>query len=129
MVKNTINFTLNAGKKLVVNFKEKARIFTEFFASKCTPIANDSSLSRFVVLDSESSLSAINFNNDDPVKIIRSLNINKLHGHYNISIRMIKICDKAIVKPLYMIYKNCIDTDILSDLWKKSSSSSSQERR
>ena len=74
-----------------------------------------------VVLNSEISLSAIHFNNDDTLKIIRSLNINKAHGHDSISIRMIKICDKAIVKPLPIIYKNCIDTGIFPDLWKKSS--------
>ena len=91
---------LNAGNKLVADFKEKARLFNEFFASKCTPIANDSSLPKLVALSSESSLSAIHFNNGDILKIIRSLNINKAHCHYNISIRMIKICDKAIVKPL-----------------------------
>ena len=32
---------------------------------------------------------------------------------------MIKICDKAIIKPLLMIYKNCIDTDIFPDIWNK----------
>ena len=36
------------------------------------------------------------------------------------SLRMIKICDKAIVKPLSIIYKNCIDIGIFPDLWKKS---------
>ena len=33
---------------------------------------------------------------------------------------MIKICDKGIVKPLSIIYKNCTDTGIFPDLWKKS---------
>ena len=32
---------------------------------------------------------------------------------------MIKICDKAIIKPLLMIYRNCIDTDIFPDIWNK----------
>ena len=36
------------------------------------------------------------------------------------SVRMIKICDKATVKPLSIIYKNCIDNGIFPDLWKKS---------
>ena len=82
-----------------------------FFASKCTPITNYSSLSRLVVLNFKSSTSAINFNHDDTLKIIRPLNINKAHGHDNISIRMIKLCDKAIVKPLSIIYSNCTDID------------------
>ena len=61
---------------------------------------NNSLLPRLVVLNSKNSLSAINFNNDDIIKIIRSFNINKAYGRDNISIRMIKICDKAIMKPL-----------------------------
>ena len=90
---------------------------------KMLSITNDSSLPRLVVINSESSLSAIHLNNDDILKIIRSLNINKVHGHDNISIgiiKMIKICNKAIVKPLSIIYQNCIDSGIFLDLWKKS---------
>ena len=82
--------------------------------------SNNSSLPKLVVLNSESSLSAITFSNVDILKIIRSLNINKAHGYDNISIRMIKICDKAIVKSLSIIYRNCIDTGISPDFWKKS---------
>ena len=61
---------------------------------------NNSLLPGLVVLNSKNSLSAINFNNHDIIKFIRSFNINKAYGHDNISIRMIKICDKAIMKPL-----------------------------
>ena len=31
---------------------------------------------------------------------------------------MIKICDKAKVKPISVIYKNCIGTGRFPDLWK-----------
>ena len=82
---------LNVVNRFVADFKEKFRLFNEYFASKCTQITIDSSLPRLVVFNSGSSLSAIHFNNDDILKIIRSLNINKAHGHDNISIRMIKI--------------------------------------
>ena len=51
---------------------------------------------------------------------MRVLNKNKTHGHDEISIRMIKICDEALVKPLSLIYKNCIDTGVFPDIWKKS---------
>ena len=98
---------LNVGNKIAADFKEKARLFNEFFTPKYAPIVNDSSLPRLVALSSESSLSAILFNNGDILKIIRSLAINKAHGHDNISIRMIGICDKATVKPLSIISKNC----------------------
>ena len=51
---------------------------------------------------------------------MRVLNIDKTHGHDEISIRMIKICDEALVKPLSLIYNNCIDTGVFPDIWKKS---------
>ena len=92
---------LNVGNKLVTDFKEKARLFNEFFASKCTPITNDSSLPSLLNLNLISKSSVINFTDDDILKIIRSLNIIKAYGHDGISIRMIKICDKAIPKPVY----------------------------
>ena len=33
---------------------------------------------------------------------------------------MTKICDKVILEPLPITYKNCVDTGIFSNLWKKS---------
>ena len=78
--------------------------------SNCTPITNDNSLSHLLNLSLTFNLSAINFTVDDISKIIRSLNINKAHGHDDISVRVIELCDKAILKPLSIIYKNCIDT-------------------
>ena len=53
-------------------------------------------------------------------KILRSLDINKAHGHDDISVRMVKICDDTIQKPLSIIYNNYITTGIYSNAWKKS---------
>ena len=39
---------------------------------------------------------------------ITSLDINKAHGHDDIPIRMLKICDDAIVEPLKIHYKNSV---------------------
>ena len=52
---------LNVGIKLVTDFKEKARLFNEFFASKCTSITNDGSLPSLLNLNLSSNLSVINF--------------------------------------------------------------------
>ena len=91
---------LNVGNKLETDFKEKARLFNEFFASKCTPITNDSSLPSLLNLSLTCNLFVINFTDDDILKNIRSLNIDKAHGHDDISVRMVKICVKAILEPL-----------------------------
>ena len=69
----------NVGNKLVADFKEKARLFNEFFASNCTPITNDSSLPHLLNLSLTSRLSVINFTDDGILKIVRSVNINKAH--------------------------------------------------
>ena len=85
---------LNVGNKLVTDFKKKARLFNDFFVSKYTPITIDNSLPSLFNLNLTSNLSVTNFTDDDILKIIRSLNINKAHGHDDISIRMIKFVIK-----------------------------------
>ena len=63
---------------------------------------------------------SINFNIVDIMKTIKSLNVNEAQGHNDISIRMRKLCSQSIVKPLSVIFKNCIDNGIFPDIWKKS---------
>ena len=60
----------------------------------------------------------IKFNKDDFLKI-RNLNVNKAHGHDDISIRMLKICDSVVTEPLSILFKNC-DCGIFPDIWKMS---------
>ena len=57
---------------------------------------------------------------DDILKIIRKLNVSKAHGHDDISIRMLKICDSVITEPLSIIFKNCIDCGVFPDTWEMS---------
>ena len=47
----------------------------------------------------------VHFNNDKVLAYIRPLNVNKAHGWDNISIRMIRICDDSLVKPLIHIFR------------------------
>ena len=54
------------------------------------------------------------------MNIINALNINKAHGYDDISNRMIKLCGKSVVKPLPMVFNNCIDTGTFPDIWKQS---------
>ena len=51
--------------------------------------------------------------------MIRSLNVDKVHGHDNKSIRMLKICDTAIIKPLSITFNNSITENMFPDIWKK----------
>ena len=47
--------------------------------------------------------------------------MSKAHGHDDVSVRMLKICDSAIIKPLSIIFRNCISQSTFPDIWKKSS--------
>ena len=94
--------------KLETEFLKKANYFNKFFASKCTPLSNSSSLRSSLYLETEVRLTSINFSDNDILKIIRSLDMNKAHGHDDLSLRMVKICDDAIKKPLSIIYKNVL---------------------
>ena len=60
----------------------------------------------------------INFSESDILKVIRNLDPNKAHGHDEISIRMLQICDKTICKPLYLIFSSCMESDIFPSQWK-----------
>ena len=64
--------------------------------------------------------SSIQFENKDIINVIKALNPCKAHGYDDISIRMLKMCDSAIVKPLTILSKNCISLGIFLDNWKKS---------
>ena len=66
-----------------------------------------------------SRLGTLDFNENEILKI-RALNIHKAHGHNNISIRMIQICDRTLLKPLIIIFQNSVKYSYYPDIWKRS---------
>ena len=63
-------------------------------------------------------MSSVSFSQDDIAKLIQNLVLNKAHGQDNISIFVLKICGSSIYKPLEMIFKQCIETDVFPCEWK-----------
>ena len=106
--------------KFVTDIQKKANVFNKFFAEQCTPLDNNSSLPVNQLFLTQSRLTSLDLDDDELLKIIRALNINKAHGHDNISIRMIKICEKSSIKPLMLIFKKSIRSSYYPDIWKKS---------
>ena len=68
----------------------------------------------------QSRLNSINFNEDEILKIIKALNIHKAHGHDDISIRMIKICDKSLLKQRILLFEISTKSSCYPDIWKRS---------
>ena len=65
------------------------------------------------------SLNTINFIEDDILNVIKKLDPRKAHGHEQISICMVQICDKAICKPLHLIFSSSMESGIFPTEWKK----------
>ena len=69
--------------------------------------------------DTENRLNDINFSYDKILKVIQSLDPNKVHDHDGVSVRMLKLCCPSIIKPLFIIFCNCLKFGTLPDDWKK----------
>ena len=106
--------------KFVNDTKTKPDIFYNLFAEQCTPLKNDSKLPSNQIYLTQSKLVSLDFNEDEVLKIIRSLNMHKAHGYDDISIRIIKICDKSLLKPLIILSKNSTKSSHYPDIWKRS---------
>ena len=105
--------------KFATDFKEKAELFNAFFDKQCSLIDTNSNLPNQWIYSTEKRLSTMRFSEEDIVKITQNLDLNKAHGHDQISIRMLKICGKTICKPLECIFRDCLNTGLLPLEWKK----------
>ena len=100
--------------KLILLQGSGRECFLSFLLLNLHLLSNSSSLPSSLDLETEAGLTSINFSDNDILKMIKSLDINKAHGHDN------SICDDSIKKSLSIIYKNCINTGIYPNAWKKS---------
>ena len=115
-----VTLTVLINNELLSDFMMKANHFNSFLASHRTPLDNKSKIPGNQTYITDSKLSSLQFEVKDIIKILRSPNTNKAHGHDDISIRMLKIFDLAVIKPLFIIFRNCINHSMFPYFWKKS---------
>ena len=108
-------------KNLVTNFKDKAKIFIDFFSKECQPIPNNSTLPSIQSFETSNRLSTVDIDSKKILKLIQGLNSNKAHGHDGISIRMLKICGSTVIKALSLLFNNCLRDGVFPNDWKKAS--------
>ena len=89
----------------VTDFTEKAQLFN--FILQCTTIDTGSEIPQNIPV-AASLLNDFVISDEKILKIIRSLNSNKAHGCDEISVRMIKLSDAALVVPLKIKFTNCL---------------------
>ena len=82
------------------------------------PVANDSTLPAVLETPNET-LSCLEIIASDIGKIIKALKVNKAHGHDEICIRMLRLCESAITELLFLIFRNCLSSNTFPDVWKK----------
>ena len=103
---------------VIIDYKEKAKLFNDYFLDQCKSIINDSTLPIFTQITC-SNLDTIAISQQSILDIIKSLNVNKAHGPDNISGRMIQLCGDKITLPLGIIFVYIINTGIFPTLWSK----------
>ena len=108
---------LFVNSNFVLNCKEKAKIFNDFFAAQCTPFVNNSTLPHITYL-TNSRLSTIEFTEIEIKDILKNLDTSKAHGPDGISGKMINLCGEHLSKPLKIIFSNIIESGQFPDQWK-----------
>ena len=94
-------------------------MFNSFFAKQCSIIDNGSETPSFLHPKTDKSLLNMTFIENKIEKVIQNLDSNKAHGHDMISICMLKTCGNSIIKPLLIIYKNCLKKGCFPNEWEK----------
>ena len=101
----------------VTDFAEKAQIFNDYFILQCTTINTGSEIPQDTPITT-TRISDFFISEEKILNIIRSLNPNKAHGWDEISVRMIKLSDVALVLPLKTIFTNCLRRGLFPEIWK-----------
>ena len=103
---------------VVSDFTTKASLFNNFFAPQFCPVVNSSALPNFCY-KTQKWISDIELKKDDIFLIIKNLNPNKAHEWDNVSVRMIQLCGKSIIKPFKYLFKSSLTAGIFPEDWKK----------
>ena len=101
----------------ILNCREKANIFNEFFSKQCKLITNNSVLPTFNFL-TNNRIDKISIHSSEIISLIRNLNINKASGADGISGQMLRLCDYSVVLPLKIIFENIVSSSVYPDMWK-----------
>ena len=106
-------------EKFINNFLVNAKIFNKFFSKQCQPPQNNDTVPKSNTYHTETRLNDITFDNEKLLKIIQSLDASKAHEYDGISIGMLKLISPSIIKPLYIIFQNCLKSSNFPDDWKR----------
>ena len=105
--------------RISLSFQVKSEIFNSHFAKQSSLLKSESQIPPQLLPHTNTCLRTVRFSKNDILKVIRKLDPSKAYGHDKISIRILKLSDKAICKPLHMIFTSCLETGVFLIHWKK----------
>ena len=113
-----ITSPLFINNKFVIDFQEKVNVLTLFTQNNTRRFqAAVSCLWKYHVW--QSTVFNLCFGKSDVIKLIKDLDVSKAHGHDEISVKMIRICDDSITHRLTLIFQNSLVAGIFTNDWKK----------
>ena len=68
----------------------------------------------------DNKLSSFDISSNVIFQLIKNLEPNKVHGHEEISVKMLKLCAPSICKPLTLLFENCLAFREFPNVWEKS---------
>ena len=95
----------------MADFKARAEIFNSFFAKQYSLINSGSYLSSEVIKKTDNSLYSVRFSTEDVLQVKNNLDSNKLHGHDETSIAILKIFGSFVCRPLQIIYQSYLNRE------------------
>ena len=101
----------------ITDASEKAQLFNDYFILQCTTIDTGSDIPPEDLVN-PIQINDFDISDEHILKILRSLHPNKAHGWDEISIKMIKLSDAALVNPLKIIFENCLKQCLFPRIWK-----------
>ena len=103
--------------KFILNCKEKATLFTNYFCKQCTPVTTGSVLPALTYKTNER-LEKFPISTNNIVSLVCKLNPNKAAGSDGISAQMLLLCGDSVALPLQIIFNNVLLTGIYPSIWK-----------
>ena len=101
-------------------FSVKSKYFQFFFAKQCTLVSNNSVLPSEFTYMTEERIQSITFGESVVIKIIRALDVDKTHGHDDISVRMRKLSTNSVPHLLTLIFQNSMAAGTFATQWNRS---------
>ena len=108
---------LLVNNKFIIDCKEKATLFTNFFCKQCTPIVTNSILPP-LVYNTNARIDQFPLSINNINLLLCKLNPNKATGPDGLSAQMLLLCGDSAVFPLKLLFSNILSTGIYPNSWK-----------